>query len=133
MRITIKSFWPAIGMLLLATILFCVPGNELPDEDWLGKINADKLVHIGLFAALVGLWGLPIVAKVPRDVHRSSAKRVLFYVVAAAIVYGIAIELIQGAYIPNRSYSVADMVADGIGSVMGGLFVSRQYQAREHQ
>ena len=126
MRIRIKSFWPAVGMLLLATVLFCIPGNELPDDDWLGEISADKLIHVGLFAALVTLWGLPFVARGRSEVNQRSINAALIWVVVIAVIYGIAIEIIQGAYIPNRSYSVADMVADAIGSIMGGLFVNRQ-------
>jgi len=133
MRIRIKSFWPAIGMFILATTLFCIPGNELPEEDWLGEINADKLVHVGLFAVLVALWGLPVVARVHPDVNSRPVKTALFWVVTVAIVYGIGIEVIQGAYIPLRSYSVADMVADGIGSVIGGFFVNLQVRSRVHQ
>ena len=133
MRIRVKSFWPAVGMLLLATFLFCIPGNQLPDEDWLGEISADKLIHVGLFAALVALWGLPFVARVHAEVNSRSVKSALIWVVAIAIVYGIVIEIIQGAYIPNRSYSVADMVADTIGSIIGGLFVNRQSRATAPQ
>ncbi len=48
----------------MATVLFCIPGNELPDDDWLGAISADKIVHIGLFATLVALWGLPFLSKI---------------------------------------------------------------------
>jgi hypothetical protein len=133
MRIRVKSFWPAVGMLILATVLFCIPGNTLPDEDWLGKISADKLIHVGLFAALVALWGLPFVARVHLDANSRSVKSILIWVVAVAVVYGIVIEIIQGAYIPNRSYSLADMVADAIGSVVGGLFVNRQSKATSPQ
>ena len=133
MRIRIRSFWPAIGMFILATTLLCIPGNKLPDEDWLGEINADKLVHVGLFAALVALWGLPVVARVQPDVNARSTKTALFWVVTVAIVYGIGIEIIQGAYIPLRSYSLADMVADSIGSIIGGFFVNHQVRSRVHQ
>ncbi len=133
MRIRIKSFWPAIGMFIVATVLFCIPGDELPDEDWLGDINADKLVHVGLFAALVVLWGLPFVARAHRDDNPGSLKAVLFWVVIVAVIYGIGIELIQGAFVPFRSYSVADMAADCIGSVVGGLLVNRQIRGRVHQ
>jgi VanZ family protein len=125
MKIRIQSFWPAIGMFVLATILFCLPGNELPDEDWLGDISADKIVHIGLFGGLVTLFGLPFVSKAETNAD-SSLRRTLITIVVLAIAYGIAIEFIQGAFIPMRSFSVADMIADALGSVFGGVFVNRQ-------
>ncbi|MEJ1241122.1 VanZ family protein [Chryseolinea sp. T2] len=125
MSIRIKSFWPGIVMLIVATVLFCIPGNQLPDEDWLGEISADKIVHVGLFAALVALWGLPFVYRSASGEIRT-LKRALLLIVVIAILYGIAIEFIQGAYIPNRTYSLADMVADTLGSLIGGVFVNRQ-------
>lgn len=111
-------------MLILATVLFCIPGNQLPDDDWLGDISADKLVHIALFAILVTLWGLPSIHRVQKQPE--SLKRTLILIVVVALIYGVAIELIQGAYIPNRSYSLADMAADALGSIAGGIFVNRQ-------
>lgn len=123
-----RSFVPAIGMFILATLLFCLPGNELPDSDWLGEINIDKLVHVALFAALVVLWGLPFVARQKgRPDARNLIRRTIILVVIVSIIYGVAIEFIQGAFIPMRSYSLADMVADGLGSVIGGIFVKGQY------
>ena len=113
-------------MLVLATVLFCLPGDELPKEDWLGDINADKIVHVGLFSTLVMLWGLPFISRSNPDDNSQQLKRTLFYVMIVAIAYGIAIEFIQGAFIPKRSYSVSDMVADALGSVIGGVFVNRQ-------
>ncbi len=47
-------------------------------------------------------------------------------IVILAVAYGIAIEFIQGAFIPMRSFSLADMVADALGSVVGGVFVNRR-------
>ena len=132
MSIRIKSFWPGIFMLILATVLFCVPGNKLPDEDWLGDISADKIVHVGLFAALVALWGLPFIYRSAAD-NTSTLRRTLILVVVIAILYGVAIEFFQGAYIPNRSYSLADMLADTLGSVVGGIFVSRQVPKKANQ
>ena len=125
MKIRIQSFWPAIGMFALATILFCLPGDELPNEDWLGDISADKIVHIALFGALVTLFGLPFVSKA-ENIKNTNLRRTLITIVVLAIAYGIAIEFIQGAFIPKRSFSVADMIADALGSVFGGVFVNRQ-------
>ncbi|MGC3948484.1 MAG: VanZ family protein [Chryseolinea sp.] len=126
MSIRIKSFWPGIFMFILATVLFCLPGDTLPDEDWLGDISADKIVHIGLFAVLVALWGLPFIYRTDANRDENSLRRTLLLVVVIAIFYGIAIEFIQGAFIPNRSYSLADMIADMLGSIAGGIFVNRQ-------
>lgn len=126
MRVSIRSFWPGIGMLALATLLFCLPSDKLPDEDWLGELNFDKFVHAGLFAALVALWGLPFVSRLQGDENNGAFTRALTYVVVLAVAYGIAIEFIQGAFIPGRSYSLADMIADAVGSGIGGWLVNKQ-------
>jgi VanZ family protein len=133
-HINLKSFWPAIGMFVLATTLFCIPGDRLPDEDWLGDISFDKFVHIGLFAALVSLWGLPFIARSIRDeTSQRNLSRILIYIVLVSIGYGIAIEFIQGAFIPNRSYSLADMVADALGCGVGGILLNKQRKAAVDQ
>lgn len=126
MSIRIKSFWPGIFMFILATTLFCLPGDKLPEEDWLGDISADKIVHIGLFAVLVTLWGLPFLHRSNTAGRERTFRRTLVLIVMIAVLYGIIIELVQGAYIPNRSYSLADMGADALGSIAGGVFVHRQ-------
>jgi len=129
-RIHLSTFWPAVGMSVFATTLFCILGDKLPDEDWLGDIGFDKLVHVGLFAALVSLWGLPFIARSTRDENsQRNLTRLLASVVLVAIGYGIAIEFIQGAFIPNRSYSLADMVADALGCAVGGFILSKQRKA----
>jgi VanZ family protein len=126
-QINLRTFWPAIGMFVLATLLFCIPGDKLPTEDWLGDIGFDKLVHVGLFAALVSLWGLPFIARSTRDdAAQRNLTRMLAYVVLLSVGYGIAIEFIQGAFIPNRSYSLADMVADALGCGLGGILLTKQ-------
>jgi hypothetical protein len=133
-HINLKTFWPAIGMFVLATILFCIPGDRLPDEDWLGDIGFDKFVHIGLFTALVSLWGLPFIARSIRDeTSQRNLSRILIYIVLISIGYGIAIEFIQGAFIPNRSYSLADMVADALGCGVGGILLNKQRKAAVDQ
>ena len=41
----------------------------------------------------------------------------------AALGYGIAIEFIQKNYIPNRSFDIGDIIADGTGSFLPLIFV----------
>jgi hypothetical protein len=115
MKITIKSFWPAIIALGGATILFCLPGDEFPEKSWFEKIFLDKWVHVGLFAVLVLLWSLP-------TLHRRSISarlhRVLIWIALAFFFYGVIIEFVQGNFIPHRTFGVDDMVADAIGCAL---------------
>lgn len=128
MKIPIKSFWPAIGALIGATILFCLPGEDFPEADWFSEISGDKLIHIGLFGGLVTLWSLPFIHKiaVPRKVTT-----VFIWIALGFVVYGIGIEFIQGAFIANRTFGIDDMVADAIGSAGG--FVFAKWQLRKQR
>lgn len=49
-----------------------------------------------------------------------------FAVMLAGILFGMVLEVLQGAVFENRSSSPVDMVADAIGC-MGGLIISRKY------
>jgi len=42
------------------------------------------------------------------------------------LIYGIAMELVQKYFIPNRSFDLKDILADGLGCAVG-LLISRRY------
>lgn len=123
MRIAIKSFWPAAISLIGATVLFCLPGNEFPEKSWFEKIYLDKWVHVGLFAVLVLLWSLPMLHKIK---VQSRVQKALIWTAVAFVIYGIIIEVIQGRFIPNRTFGVDDMVANAIGCGLGFFLAKRQ-------
>lgn len=58
-----------------------------------------------------------------------AAKRLQYFIVCGLIcvAYGIIMEFVQKYYIPNRSFDVADIAADTIGSVLGVIVSSRLY------
>jgi len=123
MNIRIKSFWPGIIMLVMATVLFCLPGKEFPEQDWFAKIYLDKWIHVGVFALLVALWTLPFIYQI----EELKRLRVLFFwVMLCFIFYGIAIEFIQGWFIPYRTFGVDDIIADTIGCGLGYFWTRRR-------
>lgn len=126
MKITIKTFWPAMISLVVATVLFCLPGDEFPEKKWFEKIFLDKWVHVGLFAVLVLLWSLPMLhrIKVSTRLHK-----VFMWIAVTFILYGVLIEVIQGRFIPNRTFGVDDMVADAVGSGLGYFLAKKQSKA----
>lgn len=123
MRISLKSFVPAVLAFIGATVLFCMPGDEFPEEDWFGKIFLDKWVHVGLFTVLVSLSSLPWIF---RPMERSTLHRLFIGIALAFVAYGIAIEFIQGRFIPHRTFGVDDMVADSVGCLIGWWFSNAQ-------
>ena len=123
MRIAIKTFWPAVISLIVATVLFCLPGEEFPEKSWFDEIYLDKWVHVGLFTVLVLLWSLPMVHKIKAQ---SRLRKALIWTAVAFIFYGIIIEVIQGRFIPNRTFGLDDMAADAIGCGVGFFLAKRQ-------
>lgn len=129
MKMGIKSFWPGAIGLVIATILFCIPGKEFPEEHWFAKIFLDKWIHVGLFASLVLLWSLPFIQ---RSYASAKIHRLFLWIALGFVTYGIAIEFIQGHFIPHRSFGVDDIIADGIGCGIGFLFARWQAKAQKN-
>jgi VanZ family protein len=123
MRISIKTFWPAAIFLIVATVLFCLPGEEFPKKSWFDKIYLDKWIHVGLFAVLVLLWSLPLLHRIK---IQSRLQKALIWTAVSFVAYGIIIEVIQGRFIPHRTFGVDDMVADAVGCGLGFFLAKRQ-------
>ncbi len=105
----------AIAWLIVATVLFCLPGSALPSSGWMAAVRFDLWVHVGIFSLLCFFWG---------NVWRTQngvQHRNLFI---AAVAYGLMIELMQHYLIINRSFDIWDLVADAVGAFVG-LWVLR--------
>ena len=105
------------------TVLLCLPGQEFPKISWLNKIWLDKWVHVGLFIVLNVLWNWFYSFGKKDDRLKALFTRVII----GAIVYGIAIELIQHFFIPFRSFEWGDIVADAVGSVFGFIISVKRF------
>jgi VanZ family protein len=118
------SFVPAIGWLIISTFLLTIPGSAFPKENWLGKIWFDKWVHIGMFAIMVFLWCW---AMLRMNFDIAKLKKSFFAIAISWFAYGIAMEFVQKYFIPNRSFDMGDIIADGVGCVVGLLYSWRRY------
>lgn len=112
----IRYYIPAIMWIILILILCTLPGSALPHVSLFDKLHIDKVVHFFLFGGTVILLAYGL--------HRQQ-KHVnipaLVGLAVAATLYGLAIEFIQKYFIPNRSFELMDVVADGAGAVVGAL------------
>jgi VanZ family protein len=116
---------PPIGWLILCTILFTLPASAFPSEKWYTKIPLfDKWVHIGLISILSFLfcWGI---YKRKENVEKNRRNFILTGIICLA--YGIMIEFIQRNFIPNRSFDMGDIIADGVGALLGVLYSIKRY------
>jgi VanZ family protein len=114
-----RSRWLAAFWLLIMTVLFVLPGSAFPEERWFDKVYFDKWVHVGLFAVLLFLW---------RSSIASPIKSYSMMLLCIALLYGLSIEVIQGAWVPNRSADIFDVVADMTGSLLGILMWQGVYK-----
>ncbi|MBS1574533.1 MAG: VanZ family protein [Bacteroidetes bacterium] len=114
----------AISWFLIITVLMCLPGQVLPQEDWLSKIDFDKIVHIGMFAGLVFLWCGSVKKK--ENIFRSM-QQIFVWIALGGCVYGVIMEFVQKYFIPNRSFDIIDMLADAIGSIIGLVVATKLF------
>ena len=121
--IYVKQFAPAIVWFLFTSVLLFTPGKVLPEPgDWFGKINADKLIHVGIFALLSFL----IMYGFKKSMYPTKWPGSVYWkTVLGVAVWGVVTELIQGFAIPNRSMSVVDALADVLGAFSGLFFFKR--------
>lgn len=114
--IILSSIWTIV--ILILTLL---PGQDIPNVPIFG---IDKFVHMFMFGVLMFL-----VCKISKEplISRSA------YVVSSFILcisYGIIIEFIQ-QYIPGRSMSIYDIIANSVGVGLGFGAIQIQYKLKK--
>lgn len=109
----------------LSFILLIIPGKNLPEVTFLDKIYFDKWVHITLFGVLVHLSYTAL-----KKIFPLSSK---FFFKAAmyAWLYGIAMEFVQKYWVPNRSFDITDIIADGVGCCLAYLIFQKKRKKKE--
>lgn len=112
---------PAVAWFILTLILLTLPGKDLPKIGWMDHLQIDKIVHVILFSVLVALFFWGIASTKPGIAE----KRALLFIALTALLYGIAMEFVQKYWVPNRSFDVWDIAADGTGSFLPFLFIGR--------
>ncbi|MDZ7746928.1 MAG: VanZ family protein [Halobacteriales archaeon] len=109
--------WLAVGVvaavILVASLL---PTSGGPTPTLLG-VGLDKWQHLGGYAVLAGTLGYALVAT-------EHAGRRVALGLAVTVGYGILIECLQ-APLSTRVFSVADMLANAVGALVGTALVSR--------
>jgi VanZ family protein len=113
-----RRAWSLAGAWALVIFaLSSVPGRKLPAVHIFA--NSDKVAHLFIYAVL----GLLCFAASRRTWNTRTA----WLVLAASLLglaYGITDELHQ-LYVPGRSADPLDVVADGIGALLGSLAAAR--------
>jgi VanZ family protein len=109
---TVRAAW-AWGLLILVVTL--LPAQAVPGGGFLGRYHLDKVVHAVLFGVFIVL-----VAKALRG---SGKRHPLTSALLVALGYGILTELLQEWAGQGRSGEVGDVVADGVGALLGAAWL----------
>jgi len=97
-----------------------IPGKMLPNESKTLIPNLDKLVHATLFGGFVFLWSCYYASR--KKINNNLNWRITSLLIIACL-YGVATELMQKYFIPNRDYDIYDIAADATGAVIGYIIV----------
>lgn len=120
------SFIPGIAWFLLCTWLLTLPGEKIPTENFFTRYQVDKWVHIAMFFIMVVLWcwGLK------RRDNFTNLKKAFVITAFVWFAWGIGMEFVQRYCTANRSFDAGDIVADGVGCLIGFLYSSKRYKKK---
>ncbi|WP_353848577.1 VanZ family protein [Altibacter sp.] len=97
---------------VLVTVAFLSPATDLPG---ISVPYFDKLVHIIIHWILLLIWLW--YTKLADQSHISN--KIIVVVLMTCFLYGCSIEVLQHWFTTSRNFDVFDIVANGIGSVLG--------------
>ena len=101
--------------------MHCLPGADLDADDWWACWHMDKLLHLIAF----GMWGLSWSIALAKQRRFQRAWHLELGLMLAAVIFGMVLEAIQGAWMPGRIFDFADVIADAAGAACSlGLFSS---------
>jgi VanZ family protein len=106
--------WPPLLWSIIVLTLSVIPGKSLPD---VGIFQIDKLVHFFFFGVLMLLCCYSVYKISPEKYFFISP---LLMAGIYSVAFGVMIEILQ-KFVPGRSFSLADMLANSIGVGIGYL------------
>ena len=92
--------------------MFC-PDLIFRQVSFLDIIYFDKWVHAGLFGGMTFLFSFPFIKKF------KATKKLLIYIAILCALYGVAMEYVQKYIAFERDFDYFDMLADGVGCIIG--------------
>ena len=111
-----KFRWvPPILWGLLITVLSLIPGGP-GTLHLFGIPHIDKIGHFGMYA----VWAFLVFHAFSAGADLSQKKSMWFSFILLTLI-GITLEFGQDLLTDYRSYEVADMMANGLGSLAGSL------------
>ncbi|MFD0989309.1 VanZ family protein [Mariniflexile jejuense] len=109
-------FLLSILYTIALAIVCLIKINKLPD---IGISNADKIYHCLSYIILSLLWYNTLL-----HTFKLKSQQALRYASGFSIIFGIVIEVLQGALTTSRAADVNDVVANSVGVLFTILVVS---------
>lgn len=103
----------SISIFIVILLLCLLPGTQVP---CIGQENLDKFLHGFLFALLSFTMMVGFLKQYQFRVLALNASKI---VIVFGLSYGIVIEVLQDLFLPDRSFEWLDILADGVGTVLG--------------
>lgn len=107
--------------VVLAVLYLTLMPDPLPDNDISLFPGADKVVHAIMMLGVIDCLALDYLRKNPGRTKAPGVLLIIFCI--ATIIFGGAIELIQGAMDMGRGQDIYDFYADA-GGALTGLFIA---------
>lgn len=125
-EISFKKFIPGILWLVVILVLILMPGKQIPESEFLFKIDFDKFVHVCIFGLLALLFSWPFY----KTAIAKNKKIFYFFTIALLTsLFGYTTELMQKYWAEGRSYSLMDWLAD-TGGALGAFIFCRIFFTR---
>ena len=112
-----KTLLWVIAESLIIFIIMSLPSNKLPSQNsFTNEFKIDKMVHTILFFVLS--------YSLQSHLNKKNLKknRSQFISLILCILYGVSLEFYQKYFVTSRSFELADIFADSIGSIFGSYF-----------
>lgn len=106
---------PWVIWLIVLSVLSLTPGNKLPEIEF-DLFELDKLVHFSFYFTLVILMNIGFRIKKSEPFYKS-----IVLIVVIGVLIGWSIEYLQGNFITNRFFDYSDIIANGLGTIVGML------------
>ena len=113
------SFFLPILFFIITFILLVLPGNKFPTSKFFAIEGLDKFVHTILFFILNWLFCRPFIAA---ELPLAQKRKWFLSITILAIIYGVIMEFVQLYFVPYRSFELADIFVDTLGSLAAYVF-----------
>lgn len=117
MSLRLKTFIPFLIWALIILYLSAFPGPQIEID----FMPPDKLGHFLAYAGLSGwaMFGIGLS-------YRQFSQRAMILIFLLTASYGVAMEVMQYLFFPNRYFEYGDMLANVLGCILG-IFVTRTF------